>query len=152
MKKRAEWGQEHVRWLGEFLQIDVPAMNLAIDLISGNPYLIFATSEEYMPKDKSQVKTQILDDERATLLMGLLSCVRLHLRIVAGAWVRQFDLIDKGWRSIHSISKKLSMPSAFINVLRQSNPTSSLNGQYDDAEFRMGVFRFVMMMLKEPTS
>ena len=57
VKKRAEWKQEHSRWLSEFLQIDVPAMNLVVDLISGSPYLIFSTSEELMPAKKTAYLT-----------------------------------------------------------------------------------------------
>ena len=41
-----------------------------------------------MPANKVMLNTTIFDDERASLLMGLLNCEKLHLRIVAGAWIR----------------------------------------------------------------
>ena len=63
-----------MRWLSEFLQIDIPALNLVVDLISGNPYLIFATTEAGMPVSKVILTTTIYDDERASLLMNMLNC------------------------------------------------------------------------------
>ena len=80
--------------------------------------------------------------------MGLLKCVKLHLRAIAGAWTRQFILIDKGWSNINKVGLKLQMPSAFINVLRNSSSVSSVNGQFDEFEYKNGVSRFFSMMLR----
>ena len=85
-----------------------------------------------MPAAKYFINCTIFDDERASLLMTLLNCEKSHLRLIAGAWVRQFALINRGWTSIGRVGKKLQMPTAFINVLRNSNSHSSLNGLYDE--------------------
>ena len=74
VKKRSEWTDEHARWLSQFLQIDIQAFSFVVDLISGNPYLIFSTSEDLMPANKAVVKTQLLDEERMAILMNILEC------------------------------------------------------------------------------
>lgn len=60
-----------------------------VDLISGNPYLIFGTSEEFMPANKSVIKVPLQDEERMAILLGLFDCKDKNtLRCIAGVWIR----------------------------------------------------------------
>lgn len=151
VKKRPEWIEEHSRWLSQFLKIDIQAFNLVVDLISGNPYLIFSTSEELIPANKSIMKVPLQDEERMAILLGVFECKdKNSLRCIAGTWVRQFELINKGWSWISPVCRKLSLPSAFINMIRSSSSISSLNGQFDERSFQQTVRRFIHAMLKHP--
>ena len=85
------------------------------------------------------------------ILLGLLDCKdKNSLRCIAGVWIRQFELIHKGWSWITPVCRKLALPSAFINMIRSSSAVSSLNGQFDERNFQQVVRRFIHAMLKHP--
>lgn len=89
-----------------------------------------------MPANKAVVKTQLLDEERMAILMNILECKKKDaLRCIAGTWVRQYELIHKGWTWVTPVCRQLGLPSAFISMIRNSSAISSLNGQFDQKEF-----------------
>ena len=53
-----------------FLKIDIPALNFLIDILSGDPYLIFSSQKI----TSSNARANLNDDERTNLICQVSNC------------------------------------------------------------------------------
>ena len=90
IRKRAQWKEKHVHWLGHFLEIDIQALSLISDLILGDPRLIFGISDDSAQNNPNPLKNQqvVLNEDRMAILMNILGCKKKNsLRRIADTWM-----------------------------------------------------------------